>query len=101
MRVNPERMKRNLESTKGLVFSGQLLLDLAAAGMLREQAYKVVQGEAMKAWHEEGDFRAAMEAHPDVRAHLSAEQIAGAFSVERQLTNVDVIFHRVFGDVEG
>jgi adenylosuccinate lyase len=101
MRVNPERMKRNLESTKGLVFSGQLLLDLAAAGMLREQAYKVVQGEAMKAWQEEGDFRAAMEAHPDVRAHLSAEQIAWAFSVERQLTNVDAIFHRVFGDVEG
>jgi adenylosuccinate lyase len=101
MRVNPERMKRNLESTKGLVFSGQLLLDLAAAGMLREQAYKVVQGEAMKAWHEEADFRAAMEAHPDVRAHLTAEQIAWAFSVERQLKNVDAIFHRVFGEIEG
>jgi adenylosuccinate lyase len=101
MRVNPERMKRNLESTKGLVFSGQLMLDLAAAGMLREQAYKVVQGEAMKAWHEEADFRAAMEAHPDVRAHLTAEQIAWAFSVERQLKNVDAIFHRVFGEIEG
>lgn len=100
MRVNPERMKRNLESTKGLVFSGQLLLDLAAAGMLREQAYKVVQGEAMKAWHEEGDFRAAMETHPDVRAHLTPEQIAWAFSVERQLTNVDALFRRVFGKTQ-
>jgi adenylosuccinate lyase len=98
MRVNPERMRRNLDSTNGLVFSGQLLLDLAAAGMLREQAYKVVQGEAMKAWQEEGDFRAAMEAHPDVKAHLTPEQTAWAFSVERQLKNVDAIFHRVFGE---
>lgn len=101
MRVNPDRMRRNLESTKGLVFSGQLLLDLAAAGMLREQAYKVVQGEAMKAWQEEGDFRAAMETHPEVRAHLSPEKIAWAFSIERQLTNVDALFRRVFGEIEG
>jgi adenylosuccinate lyase len=98
MRVYPERMKRNLESTKGLVFSGQLLLDLSAAGMLREQAYKIVQGEAMKAWHEEGDFRSTMENHPEVRQHLSPEQIAHAFSVERQLKNVPAIFERVFGE---
>jgi adenylosuccinate lyase len=100
MRVYPERMMRNLESTKGLVFSGQLLLDLAAAGMLREQAYKVVQAEAMKAWHEEGDFRAAMEMHPEVRAHLTPEKIAWAFSIERQLKNIDAIFQRVFGKIE-
>jgi adenylosuccinate lyase len=97
MRVHTERMRRNLDLTKGLVFSGQLLLDLAAAGMLREQAYRIVQGEAMKAWNEEGDFRAAIEAHPEIRAHLSGEQIARAFSVERQLKNVDAIFARVFG----
>jgi adenylosuccinate lyase len=97
MRVYPERMRRNLESTKGLVFSGQLLLDLAAAGMLREQAYGIVQTEAMKAWHEEGDFRGAIEAHPEVRRVLSPEQIAHAFSVERQLRSVDAIFERVFG----
>ncbi len=97
MRVNTERMRRNLELTKGLVFSGQLLLDLTAAGMLREQAYRIVQSEAMKAWNEEGDFRAAIEAHPEVRAHLSGEQIARAFSVERQLRNVEAIFARVFG----
>ncbi|MGD0578618.1 MAG: adenylosuccinate lyase [Bryobacteraceae bacterium] len=97
MRVNTDRMRRNLDLTKGLVFSGQLLLDLAAAGMLREQAYKIVQGEAMKAWNEEGDFRAAIEAHPEVGAHLSGEQIERAFSVERQLKNVDALFARVFG----
>jgi adenylosuccinate lyase len=98
MRVFPERMKRNLDMTKGLVFSGQLLLDLTAAGMLREDAYRLVQGEAMKAWREEGDFRAAIEQHPDIRKYLSPEQIQHAFSPERQLRHVDAIFARVFGE---
>ena len=96
MRVHPERMRKNLELTKGLVFSGQLLLDLAAAGMLRETGYKVVQGEAMKAWETDGDFQAAMTAHPEVTALLTPEQIAHAFSLERQLGHVDAIFDRVF-----
>ena len=96
MRVHPERMRKNLELTKGLVFSGQLLLDLAAAGMLRETGYKVVQGEAMKAWETDGDFQAAMTAHPEVTALLKPEQIAHAFSLERQLGHVDAIFDRVF-----
>jgi adenylosuccinate lyase len=95
--VYPERMRRNLEMTRGLVFSGQLLLDLAAAGMLREQAYRIVQGHAMRAWEEEGDFRAAIEADPEIRAVLKPQQIAEAFSLERQLRNVDKIFERVFG----
>jgi adenylosuccinate lyase len=89
-------MQRNLELTRGLVFSGQLLLDLAAAGMLREQAYRLVQSHAMKAWEEEGDFRAAVEADPEIRVVLSAERIAESFSLERQLRNVDQIFARVF-----
>jgi len=97
MPVNPERMRRNLEMTKGLIFSGQLLLDLAAAGMLREKAYRIVQGHAMRAWEEEGDFRAAIEADPEIRAVLSPEAIAYSFSLERQLKNVDRIFERVFG----
>ena len=95
--VYPERMRRNLEMTRGLVFSGQLLLDLAAAGMLREQAYRIVQSHAMRALEEEGDFRAAIEADPEIRAALTPEQIAAAFSLERQLRNVDRIFERVFG----
>ena len=94
--VYPERMKRNLELTRGLVFSGQLLLDLAAAGMLREQAYRTVQAHAMRAWEEDGDFRAAVEADPEIRAVLTPEQIAEAFSLDRQLRNVDKIFDRVF-----
>jgi len=96
--VYPERMRRNLEMTRGLVYSGQLLLDLAAAGMLREQAYRIVQGHAMRAWEEEADFRAAIEADPEIRAVLKPEQIGEAFSLERQLRNVDKIFARVFGE---
>jgi adenylosuccinate lyase len=97
--VYPDRMRRNLELTRGLVFSGQVLLDLAAAGMLREQAYRIVQTHAMRAWEEEGDFRAAIEADPEIRAVLSLNQIAEAFSLDRQLRNVDRIFERVFPDV--
>jgi len=96
--VYPDRMRRNLEKTRGLIFSGQLLLDLAAAGMLRETAYRTVQQHAMRAWEEEGDFRAAILADPQIGAVLSPEQIERSFSLERQLRNVDRIFRRVFGD---
>ncbi len=73
--VYPERMRRNLDLTRGLVFSGQLLLDLAAAGMLREAAYKVVQRHAMEAWENESDFRAAVETDPEA---LHGEPAAAA-----------------------
>jgi adenylosuccinate lyase len=95
--VYPARMRRNLELTKGLVFSGQVLLDLAAAGMLREDAYRIVQAHAMRSWEEEGDFRAAIETDPEIRAILTPEKIADSFSLERQLKNVDAIYKRVFG----
>jgi len=98
--VYPARMRRNLDLTRGLVFSGQVLLDLAAAGMLREQAYRIVQGHAMRCWEEEGDFRAAIEGDPEVRGVLKPEQIAESFSLARQLRNVDKIFARVFGKRE-
>jgi adenylosuccinate lyase len=96
MRVYPERMLRNLEATKGLIFSGQLLLDLASAGMLREDAYRLVQGHAMQAWETDGDFQAAIESDKQVLSYLSIEKIREAFSVRRHLTHVDRIFHRVF-----
>jgi len=97
--VYPNRMKRNLEMTRGLVFSGQLLLDLSAAGMLREEAYALVQKHAMEAWENEGDFRAAIEADPAIQAHLSPAKLAESFSLERQLRHVNAIFNRVFGPV--
>ena len=97
LRVDAGRMKRNLESTRGLIFSGQLLLDLAAAGMLREEAYRLVQRHAMEAWEKESDFRQAIEADPEIRRYLNREQLEHAFSLERQLQHVDEIFARVFG----
>jgi len=96
MRVHPERMLHNLESTQGLIFSGQLLLDLSAAGMLRETAYKLVQTHAMRAWESGGSFRAAIQADKEVLSFLSIEKIAAAFSVDRQLAHVDRIFRQVF-----
>ena len=96
MRVYPERMRRNLESTHGLVFSGQLLLDLAAAGMLREHAYRVVQALAMAAWETGGDFRATVESDKEILSYLSIGQIQEAFSEERHLSHIDRIFERVF-----
>lgn len=98
MFVYPERMRRNLDLTRGLVFSGQLLLDLAAAGMLREQAYAIVQRHAMEAWENDGDFRAAIEADPEIARLLSPAQLVHTFSLDRQLKHVDAIFARVFGD---
>jgi adenylosuccinate lyase len=98
LRVSPARMQRNLELTKGLMFSGQLLLDLTAAGMLREHAYKVVQAHAMKSWEDDTDFRAAIQSDPEVLKYLNQQQIDASFSVPRYLANVDRIFERVFGN---
>ena len=96
LRVYPEKMLKNLELTRGLVFSGQLLLDLAAAGMLREDAYRLVQAHAMKAWESGGDFRAAVVADHEVKGYLSDTRLEQSFSTVRQLSNVDQIFDRVF-----
>lgn len=96
LRVNADRMQANLDLTRGLIFSGQLLLDLAAAGMLREDAYRLVQGHAMTAWETGGDFRAAIQADPKIAGFLSAEALEKTFSLSRQLRHVDAIFRRVF-----
>jgi adenylosuccinate lyase len=96
LRVYPERMKRNLDLTRGLVFSGQVLLDLAAAGMLREEAYKLVQGYAMRAWETGGDFRAAIQGDPETQRYLSAGKLQETFSFSKYLQRVDQIFQRVF-----
>ncbi len=96
MRVYPERMLQNLNATQGLIFSGQLLLDLAAAGMLREQAYALVQSNAMRAWETGGDFKKAILQNKEVLSYLSIEKVQQAFSLDRYLLHVDRIFARVF-----
>jgi adenylosuccinate lyase len=96
--VYPARMQRNLESTGGLIFSGQLLLDLAEAGMMREDAYRLVQGHAMNAWKEDLVFRDEVALDPVVTALLSEEKLKKTFDYTRQLGNVDAIFKRVLGE---
>ncbi len=99
--VYPARMKRNLESTGGLIFSGQLLLDLAEAGMLREDAYRLVQKHAMDAWQNELVFRDLVAADAEIASLLSAEKLERTFDLQRQLGNVDAIFARVLGSDTG
>lgn len=96
--VYPERMIKNLESTGGLIFSGQLLLDLAEAGMLREDAYRLVQGHAMKAWKEDLVFRDEVARDAAISALLTPEKLDRTFDYTRQLGNVDAIFQRVLGE---
>ena len=96
--VYPERMKKNLESTGGLIFSGQLLLDLAEAGMLREDAYRLVQSHAMHAWKEDLNFREEVSRDPAIAKLLSPEKLAATFDSTRQLGNVEAIFGRVLGE---
>jgi adenylosuccinate lyase len=95
--VYPERMKKNLESTGGLIFSGQLLLDLAEGGMMREDAYRLVQSHAMRAWKEELTFRDEVARDPAITKLLSPDRLAKTFDYTRQLGNVDAIFKRVLG----
>ena len=98
MVVHTGRMRRNLDSTRGLVFSGQLLLELTARGLRREDAYRIVQGHAMKAWEGEGDFRARVSADPEVQSVLKPEEVDEVFRLERYLVHVDAVFTRVFGE---
>jgi len=96
LRVDTERMRRNLDSGRGLVFSGQLLLELTARGKRREDAYRLVQGHAMQAWQEDGDFRAQVLSDPEIREVLTEAEIDEVFRLERYLTHVDAVFARVF-----
>jgi adenylosuccinate lyase len=96
MFVYPERMLANLESTRGLVFSGQLLLDLVESGVSREDAYRVVQTHAMRAWKENLDFHELILNDPEIRGRVPRPKIEHAFDLKRQLKNIDKIFARVF-----
>ena len=97
MFVYPARMSENLELLKGLIFSGQLLLDLVEKGASREEAYRWVQRNAMQVWQTREDFRSLAERDEDIRRYLKPAEIARVFHVERYLKHVDQIFRRVFG----
>jgi adenylosuccinate lyase len=96
MFVYPQRMIANLESTHGLVFSGQLLLDLVESGVSREDAYRVVQTHAMRAWKENLNFHQLILNDPEISRRVPRAKIERAFDLKRQLQNIDKIFARVF-----
>ena len=95
--VYPERMRQNLESLRGLVFSGQVLLELAKRGLSREEAYRIVQRNAMAAWNGKEDFKSLLEKDPDIKGRLSTEELNETFDYQSQMRQVDTIFQRVFG----
>ena len=101
MFVYPGRMLANLQSTHGLVFSGQLLLDLVEAEVSREDAYRVVQTHAMRAWKEDLDFHQLVLQDPAITGRVPREKIEHAFDLKRQLKNIDKIFARVFPEKAG
>jgi len=94
--VYPERMKENLDMGGGLVYSGQLLLELAAKGILRETAYRWVQRNALKVWEQGGSFREMVGEDADIAETLTPAEIDAAFTLEHQLRHVDQIFDRLF-----
>jgi adenylosuccinate lyase len=98
MTVDEARMRRNLDLGRGLVFSGQLLLELTARGMRREDAYRVVQTHAMEAWRSESDFRQQVRDDPEIGKVLSPAEIDEVFRLERYLVHTDTVFKRVFGE---
>jgi len=94
--VYPERMQKNLDLTKGLVFSGTLLIVLADKGMSREAAYALVQKHALAAWQGGESFKERMSNDPEVTKYLTSEDIEDAFGMRRHLAHVDTIFERTF-----
>jgi len=99
--INAKKMRENIDITGGLVFSGQLLLELTRAGVSREQAYSWVQRNAMRAWDEGLNFRQLVDADAEIAKSLEKDKIARAFDLEVQLRNVGRIFERVFGKDAG
>jgi adenylosuccinate lyase len=99
MVVYPDRMKENLERSRGVVFSGTVLLELARRGVSREQAYEWVQRNAMRSFHEKRDFKELLLADGDVTKVLTRAEIDKGFDLNDQLRNVDKVFARVFTGV--
>jgi adenylosuccinate lyase len=97
MVVYPDRMLENLNRSRGVVFSGTVLLELARRGISREQAYEWVQRNAMRSFHEHQDFKSLLLADPDLMKVLTPAEVERAFDLNDQMRNVNAIFERVFG----
>jgi len=95
--VYPETMAANLEKTRGLIFSERIMVELMRKGLSRDDAYSIVQKNAMQIWEQGGDFKETILKDPDIMAHLTPELIETAFDMRHHLNHVDTIFSRVFG----
>jgi adenylosuccinate lyase len=95
LRIDAARMRRNIDASFGLTFSGRVLLALVEAGLARERAYEIVQGHAHQAWADELPLRDLLEADPQVTAALSPAQLDRAFDLEAALAHADTAFLRV------
>ncbi|HEX4828653.1 MAG TPA: adenylosuccinate lyase, partial [Xanthobacteraceae bacterium] len=95
--VYPGNMKKNLERLGGLIHSQRVMLALTQKGVAREDAYAIVQRNAMRVWRSEGDFLSLLAADKDVRKHLSAAELEENFDLGYHFKHVDTIFERVFG----
>ncbi len=95
--VYPEAMERNMKLTGGLFFSQQVMLALTEKGVTREDAYRLVQRNAMAVWEERGQLQEKLKADPDIKRHLSASELDSLFDLHYHLKHVDTIFQRVFG----
>jgi len=95
--VYPKNMQKNLDRLGGLMHSQRVLLALTQKGVAREDAYRLVQRNAMKVWEGKGDFLALLKADKDVRKHLSEKELSRNFDLDYHFSHVDTIFRRVFG----
>jgi adenylosuccinate lyase len=94
--VYPENMRKNLDSMRGLVFSGKILLELAKKGLSREEAYRIVQRNAMAVWETKQDFKSILAADPDIKTNFNDAELEAVFDLDHQLQYVDTIYERVF-----
>ncbi|MCL6582252.1 MAG: adenylosuccinate lyase [bacterium] len=100
LQVYPDRMRKNLELTQGLIFSQRVLLELVAKGVLRDEAYRMVQQNAMRCWQGEGSFQNLLSQDPDISRYLTPQELAACFDVSYHLKYIDILFHRVFHEQE-
>jgi len=97
-KVHPEKMKKNIHVTKGLVFSQGVMLALARAGVSREAAYKLVQTNSMKAWENDLDFKELIQSDTEIQKLLSPQEIDKCFSLDPYMSKIDYIFNKVLSD---
>ncbi|RME63318.1 MAG: adenylosuccinate lyase, partial [Nitrospirae bacterium] len=98
LHVYPDRMKENLSRSYNLFFSQRVLLALTEKGLTREEAYALVQRNAMESWKRRKEFKETLKEDPEVTKHLSSEELDGLFDINYYLRNIDYIYKRVFGE---